>query len=292
MRLVAALQRFASQLLLLGMIAACGGGDGRARRGGDGESENTLPIPTTPVAYRCTQPAEGLMTVPPAAVMGGQIEGRSDGSVVLVSHSIWGVRHVVMMLGADLTQQGMLNGHIDAVPERLFCPSDGGMYSNGVQMLNDNYGGSYVYLKLQVDPAQGVMSGTLRDYGGDGTARRVTGGPIVGTLFDPAEPPSIANMLGDWTLTDAAGRPGEMSVRADGSLQLILAECSYSGSLVPVNGLNLLDLKLRALSSCLADTNDAHGFVVLLPLADGQQQLMLWSKDNAWGFVVQAIGRR
>lgn len=232
------------------------------------------------------------MAIPPAAVMGGQIEGRSDGSFVLVSHRLWGVQHVVLMLGPDLPRQTRLSGHVDAVPERLFCPSDGGLYSNGFQFLNGMDSGSNVYLMLQIDPAQGLVSGTLRDYGDDGGVQRVSGGPIAGTLFDPAARASTAAALGSWTLSDTAGRPGSLSVAADGSLQLKLAQCSYSGRVVPVAGLNLLDMELLAQSPCSLDTYETQGFVVLLPMTDGRQQLMLWGVDNGWGSVVEAIGSR
>jgi len=232
------------------------------------------------------------MAVPPAAVMGGQIEARSDGSFVLVSHRIRGVHHVVLMLGPDLPRQPVLSGHIDAVPERLFCPRDGGLYSNGAQFRNERYEGSNVHLMLEIDPAQELVSGVLRDYGDDDSVRRVSGGPLVGTLFDPDAPASTAAALGNWTLSDAAGRPGSLSVAADGSLQLKLAECSYSGTVVPVDGLNLLDMKLLAQRGCLLDTYETRGFVVLLPMTDGRQQLMLWGVDDGWGLVVQAIGSR
>jgi hypothetical protein len=283
---------FAPQLLLLGMIAACGGGgeDSASVPPGAGA---TVPSPAPSGVYRCTMPAEGPMAVPPETVMGGQIEGRSDGSFVMVSHRLWGVPHVVLMLGPDMPGQGLIGGYIDVVPGQLFCPSDGGQFSNGAWFSNDGLSsGGYVYLKLEIDPAQGLLSGTLRDYGADGAVQSVKGGPIVGTLFDPAEPSSIAAAVGDWTLNDAAGQPAGLSLAPDGSLQLKMAQCSYSGSLVPVKGLNLMDMNLRAQPGCNMDTDETQGFVVLLPLADGGQQLMLWGVDNGWGFVAHAIGRR
>lgn len=270
------------------LVAACGdGGDVTGELDSAGR-----PSPTSADGYRCTEPAEGLMAAPPAAVMGGQIDGRSNGSFLLVSHRFWGVQHVVLMLGPDVARQGLLSGYVDAVPERPQCSSDGGLHSNGVQFLGESASGSNVYLKLAIDPAQGVLSGTLRDYGADGAARSVTGGPIAGVLFDPLQQASIAAVLGDWMLGDAAGRPATLSVAADGSLQLETAQCSYAGRLVPAAGLNLLDMTLRARSGCRIDTDETRGFVVLLPLADGRQQLMLWGVDNGWGFVAQAVGRR
>jgi len=224
--------------------------------------------------------------------MGGQIEGRGDGSFVLISHRLWGAQHVVLMLGPDIVGQGLLSGYIDAVPERLFCPSDGGMYSNGVQVLKEDYSGSHIHLNLEFDVGRGLLSGTLRDYGTDEAARSVNGGAIVAAGFDSAASPSVASALGNWTLADAAGRPAELSVASDGGLQLKMANCSYVGRLVPAEGLNLLDMKLRAQSGCLLDTYESQGFAVLLPLADGRHQLMLWGVDNGWGFVTQAVGRR
>lgn len=276
--------------MMLAVLAACWlaacGGEG-------GEAESTAPpLSDPPAAYQCAEPADGLMAVPPAAVMGGQIEGRGDGSFVLVSHRLWDVQHVVLMFGPDIARQGLFSGYIDAVPEQLFCPSDGGLYSNGVQAYNASYGGSPIYLKLEVDVAQGLLSGTLRDYGADGAVWGVTGGPILGATFDPTKPPDIAAMLGDWMLSDAAGRPAALSVASDGSLQLRLEQCSYAGQLVPADGLNLLDMRLRAQSGCRLDTDETRGFVVLLPLADGRQQLMLWGVDHGWGFVTHAFGRR
>ena len=272
---------------LVAFLTACGGGGGSGKSGSESESSAL-----SSSEYRCTVPAEGLMAVPPAAVLGGQIEGRSDGSFVMVSHHLWGVRHVVLMLGPDIARQGLLSGFIDAVPERLFCPSDGGLYSNGVQVLNDTYSGSNIYLTLEIDLAQGLLSGTLRDHGADGAVRSVTGGPILSAAFDPTKSPEIAAARGGWALSDAAGRPGELSVASDGSLQLKLAQCSYGGALVPVKGLNLLDMTLHAQPGCLLDTSETRGFVVLLPLADGRQQLMLWGVDDGWGLVTQAVGRR
>ena len=282
---------FAPQLLLLGMIAACGGGGEDSARVPP-VTGATVPSPAPSGVYRCTMPAEGPMAVPPETVMGGQIEGRSDGSFVMVSHRLWGVPHVVLMLGPDMAGQGLISGYIDAVPERLFCPSDDGQFSNGAQSLNGDYSVSSVYLKLEIDPAQGLLSGTLRDYGADGAVQSVKGGPIVGTLFDPAEPSSIAAAVGDWTLSDTAGQPAGLSLAPDGSLQLKMAQCNYNGWLVPVNGLNLLDMSLRAQPGCRLDTYETQGFVVLLPLAAGGQQLMLWGVDHGWGFVAHAIGRR
>jgi hypothetical protein len=256
------------QLLVLGMVAGCGGG-----------------------SYRCAGSAEGLMAVPPATVMGGQIEGRREGSFVLVSHRVWGVLHVVLMLGPDLARQTLLSGYIDAVPERSSCTSEGDP-SNGVQVFNESSIGNVVQLDLEIDSAQGLLSGTLRDYGANVAPQNVTGAPIVGAVFSPAEPSNIAAVHGDWVLGDALGRPAELSVWPDGSLQLKLPECSYSGSLEPINGLNLLGMKLRSELPCLLDTDETEGFVVVLPLTDGRQQLMLWGVDNGWGLVVQAIGRR
>ena len=224
--------------------------------------------------------------------MGGQIEGRTDGSFVVVSHRLWGVHHVVLMLGPDIARQGLLSGYIDAIPVRLSCPADGGLYSNGVQALNEDYNGSSIYLKMELDVARGLLSGTLRDYGTDGVAKSVSGGAIVGALFDPAQAPSIAEAVGDWTLTDAAGRPVELSIAPDGSLQLSSAACRYDGVLTPAERLNMLDMRLRPQSGCLLDTSETQGFVVLLPLAEGGQQLILWGVDGGWGFVTQAIGRR
>lgn len=57
-------------------------------------------------------------------------------------------------------------------------------------------------------------------------------------------------------------------------------------------GLNLLDMKLRTQPGCLLDTDETQGFIALLPLPNGRQQLMLWGVDDGWGFVTQAIGRR
>lgn len=76
------------------------------------------------------------------------------------------------------------------------------------------------------------------------------------------------------------------------TLRLWLTQRSYSGGLAPANGLNLLSMQLRRELDCMMDTDETQGFVVLLPLPDGRQQLMLWGVDNGWGFVTQAIGRR
>lgn len=267
-----AIWAFFAQLLLLGTIAACGGED-------TGE-------------YPCTMPAQSATGTTPATVMGGQIEERSDGSFILVSHLVWGIRHVVLMLGPDLPRQDLISGYIDVVPHQMLRTADGGLCGDVAQIRNDGSDGSTVQLTLNIDTVQGKLRGTLRDHGTDDPTRNISGGPIVGANFDSAGQPSVASVLGDWPLRDSAGRPAELAVQADGSLRLTMPDCSYSGQLEPVSGLNVLDMKLRGAAPCQLDTDETEGFVVLLPLTDGRQQLMLWGVDNGWGTVTQAIGSR
>jgi hypothetical protein len=283
-------------VLAIGLLAACGGGDdrptGRPAGAAPQPVSQPLPQPALAPAFSCTVPPEGVMRVPPPAVMGGQIEGRNDSSFILVSHPVRGTPRAVLLLGPDLPRQTQLTGVVAAIPEQLFCASDGGLFSNGVQTLNGAYFGSQIYLNVEIDPARGAVSGTLRDVGGGDLVQQVSGGPIAGALFDPAAPPDLAAAAGNWALRDAAGLPGTLSLSADGDVALKLDACSYAGTALPVNGLNLLDMKLLAQPGCSLDTNQTQGFVVLLPMADGRLLLMLWGVDNGWGFEVLASGSR
>lgn len=238
------------------------------------------------------------MTSFPKGVFGGSFAGRPEDIFILVSgvssssdESVSGL----MFRGHDLLGTAARVFFVTSYRAQGMCASGDSRMFNG---WDNDYtlpgGANSVYLKATLDPAIPQVTGTLRYLGGTQSSYRFSGGPIPGSTYDLAASPVVADIAGDWSLTDANGGEVRLSVTVGGKISGNAQGCALTGLLEPSrDSVNLFSVRLDVIAPCAA--NQLEGFAVALPLAAGGMQLLLWSEGAGdWsGYqAVAAIGRR
>ncbi len=274
--------------LLTVTLAACGGG-GDATSSPSGTSTST-----------CAAPAEGSQPAAAGpAVVGGTIAGRADSSFILFNASN---AERIMVYGPDLAAAPVISGYVQAETHAhcVFGPSgaDMGAYNGG-----DTSARRYdpVYLRTTVDPSVPMISGSIRYL--DGATYVLSGGPLPGaaSTFAVGMSARVADVAGDWRLTDLYGNVVALTVGADGGLSGHYLGCAFTGALRPAAaGMSQFDVQFSPLdASCWVPVADTPfwGLAIAYPLAAGGWQMLLRALASPKNYIddapsLLAIGRR
>jgi hypothetical protein len=286
---------------LLALLAGCGGGSESPR-----SSTQFVPPPPPSPPPTCDSPPEGIMASLPKGVFGGTLEGHPDDNFILVSRfdPHYGAERGLMIRGADLlSAPPRVSSVTGFVREGSCLSSDLGIVNGYEGLFGATEHWDDVYVNVTLDPLAPTVSGTLRYVAGTKATHRLSGGPVAGTNYDPKASPVLADISGDWSMTNADGHAVQLSVASDGKIVGSIQGCALTGTLqADADGLNLFSVGLRfATPPCPAyhytewASVSISGFALVLPVTGASPQLLLWAEaDNGWGPMdfILAVGRR
>lgn len=115
-----------------------------------------------------------------------------------------------------------------------YCASaDRGMYNGYDAPFGSLDFFDAIYINVTSDPSVPKVSGTLRYLDGTRATYRLTGGPLAGTNPDPAAAPALADIAGDWSMTNADRQSVQLSVASDGKIVGAVMGCAMTGTYKP-----------------------------------------------------------
>ena len=230
-------------------LAGCGGG------GGGGESSGSLSAPSN-------ASAEGVYE-------GTTSAGQNFIALILENSELWA------LYGTDIEGTFLIDGFVQGSGS-----SNNGSYAttNGKDFgvypaVSGALNGTYV--------AGISISGTLTR---DGTSRTFAGAAIDPTDFNYNTPALIADVSGNWSMTDWDGNPVAIAIANNGNLTGSSGGCSFTGSITPrPSGKNVFNVTvLFGGSPCVLAGQTVYGVAVSSLVEGGPtRQLVVMSTDQA-----------
>ncbi|HZT56324.1 MAG TPA: hypothetical protein VFA35_08870 [Burkholderiaceae bacterium] len=234
--------------------------------------------------------------------MGGTIPGRADPSFILLAIRSMGstdskVQYDRMLVyGPDLAASSAISGYIYAGGDGWCSSPDPTTYNGRDQ---GRRAGEPVYLRTTADARAPMVSGSVRYRA---ATYALSGGPLPGVAsgYTFAQPANIADIAGDWKLTDGAGNAFALTVGSSGSVFGSYRGCDLSGALQPdPTGVNQFALQFRVASGGCSSLQGHAGYpyqgpILAYPLAAGGWQMLMWAEwTDGWDWDgLLAVGRR
>ena len=232
--------------------------------------------------FSCEDPPEGWPRSLPTGIFGGTIEGRADPSFILWSPAndeLYGA--ALLIYGPDLASTSRISGYMIVGTAGAGCESDRLLVNTYDYYPGGESNPRRAYTTLAIDPATSSLSGTLRYLDGSGASYRLSGKGLPGSTYDPNYVPGLADITGDWLLSDIHAGAVPLSVAADGTVQGSFDGCAFRGTVTTRGqGMNLfgLELSFAPAAACTqwVQYNPYPGWVLAVPLTGGGEQLLLW----------------
>lgn len=232
-------------------LTACGGGGS--------DSASPSPAPGAPAG---SNPAS------PSPLRGAYVGTLSGGTstafdmIVLGNGEYWGLYG--RRSGSTLLVDGLLQGQASAAEGRLISTDlrDFGE----MPALAGTMSGTYDSVARTLSGSAAFPGGSIRFSGGPGTAP-----------FSLDATPSLASLVGSWTLSAIDGEGINLTVSANGAFSARSAfGCNFTGSFAPRTTENAFDLNLSfGPAPCLLPGQTARGIGAVTPLAGGRNQLIV-----------------
>ncbi|KIF83280.1 hypothetical protein [Noviherbaspirillum autotrophicum] len=110
-----------------------------------------------------------------------------------------------------------------------------------------------------------------------------TGAPMPNSTYNYNTAPTLANIVGNWNMTEVSGTSVALSIASNGSFTASGGGCTATGTLTPrASGKNVFNVSLTfGAAPCETPGQTANGIALEYPLSSGKRELIIAGTNSA-----------